>query len=375
MKTKNIIKKGLLLISVATFASCSSFLEEENWTSQSAEDYYKTAKGYESLVNGAYASLKSVYNNYSYHKLTQLGTDIGTQPNGTVTSDLNQYVVTYDKSNGTVYEQWSKLYVALKDVNAAIGRATNVTLKTEDPIEGIDPNQRDLRVAEVKFLRALYLFEIVKNWGQAPLVLEEAQSTATTSKLNSGAEFYTQILKDLQDVLSSSLPEKQGASDFGRASKAAARHLRALVYLTRGYQDYADVNDFKNAYDDAMYVIEKTGHSLLEDYAMVHRQSNEANDEVIFAVNYNNSTNNNNRNNNNQNNNQNNVNRQERPQQRSPFNTRKPFISADDILKATQEINSNDAFNYFGNSVDNRRNSYSSNDSDSSFDGTGGFRD
>ena len=112
MKTKNIIKKGLLLISVATFASCSSFLEEENWTSQSAEDYYKTAKGYESLVNGAYASLKSVYNNYSYHKLTQLGTDIGTQPNGTVTSDLNQYVVTYDKSNGTVYEQWSNLYVA-----------------------------------------------------------------------------------------------------------------------------------------------------------------------------------------------------------------------------------------------------------------------
>lgn len=59
-------------------------------------------------------------------------------------------------------------------------------------------------------------------------------------------------------------------------------------------EDYADVNDFKNAYDDAMYVIEKTGHSLLEDYAMVHRQSNEANDEVIFAVNYNNSTNNNN---------------------------------------------------------------------------------
>lgn len=66
MKTKNIIKKGLLLISVATFASCSSFLEEENWTSQSAEDYYKTAKGYESLVNGAYASLKSVYNNLKF---------------------------------------------------------------------------------------------------------------------------------------------------------------------------------------------------------------------------------------------------------------------------------------------------------------------
>jgi len=163
MKTKNIIKKGLLLISVAAFAGCSSFLEEENWTSQSAEDYYKTAKGYESLVNGAYASLKSVYNNYDYLKLTQLGTDIGTQSNGTTTDDLNQYVVTYDKSNGTVYGQWSKLYVALKDVNAAIGRATDVTLKAEDPIEGIDPAQRDLRVAEAKFLRALYLQRIIKK--------------------------------------------------------------------------------------------------------------------------------------------------------------------------------------------------------------------
>ena len=161
--------------------------------------------------------------------------------------------MTYDKSNGTVYEQWSKLYVALKDVNAAIGRATNVTLKTEDPIEGIDPNQRDLRVAEVKFLRALYLFEIVKNWGQAPLVLEEAQSTATTSKLNSGAEFYTQILKDLQDVLSSSLPEKQGASDFGRASKAAARHFACFGLFDSWISGLCRCNDLKNAYDDAMY--------------------------------------------------------------------------------------------------------------------------
>lgn len=294
MKTKNIFRKSVLLLSMTALVSCSSFLEEDNWTSQSAEDFYKTAAGYESLVNGAYASLKSVYNNTNYFQLTQLGTDIGTQSNGNVTNDLNQYVVTFDKSNGTVYNQWKTLYEALKNVNAAIDRSVNVTLKEQDAMEGIDPATLSTRVAEAKFLRALYLFEIVKNWGQAPLVLHEPISAATTSVLNSGADFYKQILSDLQDVLNSSLPEKQGASDFGRASKAAARHLRALVYLTRGYQEYAESNDFKNAYADAMEVIKNSGHKLLDDYAMVHRQANEANDEIIFAINYNNTTNNNN---------------------------------------------------------------------------------
>lgn len=163
--------------------------------------------------------------------------------NGTVTSDLNQYVVTYDKSNGTVYEQWSKLYVALKDVNAAIGRATNVTLKTEDPIEGIDPNQRDLRVAEVKFLRALYLFEIVKNWGQAPLVLEEAQSTATTSKLNSGAGILYSDSERLARCVIFFIARKNKELRFWTMLQKQQLAICVLWFnLTRGYQDYADVN-------------------------------------------------------------------------------------------------------------------------------------
>ena len=53
---------------------------------------------------------------------------------------------------------------------------------------------------------------------------------------------------------------------------------------------------------------------------------------------------------------------------------KKLSISADDILRATQDIDPDAAFNYFGNSVDNKRYG-SSNDDDSSFDGTGGFRD
>lgn len=294
MKLRNIFSKTTLAFSMMAVASCSSFLDEENWTTQSAEEYYKTAAGYETLVNGAYATLKSVYNNTNYLQLSQLGTDISTQCNGNVTNDLNQYVVTYNNDNSNVYSQWQTLYSALKNVNAAIDRGENVVTKDKDAMNGIDAGTLSQRIAEAKFLRALYLFEIVRNWGKAPLVLHEPTSAVTTSELNSGEEFYVQILNDLNDVISSSLPEKQPASDFGRVSKAAAKHLRALVYLTRGYQSYAASSDFTNAYNDAMDVIKNSGHALLEDYAMVHRQSNEANDEIIFAVNYNYNTNYNN---------------------------------------------------------------------------------
>ena len=286
MRTNNILTKTCLAVSLFAVAGCSSFLDEENIASQSAEQFYSTADGYETLITGAYSTLKSVYNTTNYFQLTQLGTDLGTQNDGTSTNVLNQYTVDYAIDNDAVYSQWKALYEALKNVNAAINRAGSVKTTDEDIFEGIDQDILVQRVAEAKFLRALYLFEIVKNWGKAPLILEEPTSPSTTAELNSGTDFYTQILADLQDVLDSSLPEKQPTSEYGRVSKAAAKHLRALVYLTRGYQDYADPNDFQNAYNDAVDVINNSGHQLLSDYAEVHRQSNEVNDEIIFPISF-----------------------------------------------------------------------------------------
>ena len=281
----------MLVAATVVLSGCSSFLDEENISSQSAEAFFATAKGYESLTVGAYETLNSIYNSTNYYTLTQLGTDIGTQGNGSVTNDLNQYVPTYMNDNGAVNGQWNALYGALKNINAAINRAPAVVTKAQDPLDGIDETLLATRVAEMKFLRALVLFEIVKNWGQAPLLLEEPTSASTVSQLDSGDLFYKQILQDLGDVISSNLPLKQPASDYGRASKAAAYHLRALVYLTRGYQSYAESTDFANALADAEYVIEKSGHALQPDFLDVHKDANEENDEIIFAVNYDAATN------------------------------------------------------------------------------------
>src|SRR6187200_1664037 len=56
---KNKILTALFL--VFALGGCKDYLEEENKTFISADKYYTTKDGYESLVNSTYATLREVY--------------------------------------------------------------------------------------------------------------------------------------------------------------------------------------------------------------------------------------------------------------------------------------------------------------------------
>lgn len=275
MKRKYIISlKAFAVFMLLSTFSCSDFLNEENWSSQTADNLFVTKDGYEKLINGCYSNLRTIYNSKDFLNLSWLGTDIISQNNTIATNDLNQYTVTYDSNNGSVSSTWNNLYAALKNVNAAIGRAETADL---------DEATKAQRVAEAKALRALYLFNIVRSWGDAPLMLEEPKGPISTAKRDPSSEIYKQIFADLNEAISV-LPKKQTGSSYGRISSSAAKHLRSLVYLTRGYQVFAESADFQNAYNDAIDVIQNSGHSLLSDYKDVHRQANETNNEILFSV-------------------------------------------------------------------------------------------
>lgn len=275
MKRKYILslKAFAVFVLLSTF-SCSDFLDEVNWSSQTANNLFVTKEGYEKLINGCYSNLRTIYNSKDFLNLCWLGTDVISQNNTIATNDLNQYTVTYDSNNGSVSTTWDNLYTALKNVNAAIGRAEAADL---------DEATKAQRVAEAKALRALYLFNIVRNWGDAPLMLEEPQEPISTAQRDPASEIYKQIFTDLNEAVSV-LPKKQTGSNYGRMSASAAKHLRSLAYLTRGYQSYAESSDFQNAYNDAVDVIQNSGHTLLSDYKDVHRQANETNNEILFSV-------------------------------------------------------------------------------------------
>lgn len=293
MHTKKYIIKGMLGLLIITLAtSCKKdFLDEVNYSSQSSEEYFSTKSGYESLVIGCYSNLRTIYNSKDYQNVTELGTDLVTQSYPGAVNPLNQYTVTLDANQGSISSYWNMLFNALKNVNAAIDRAPNVITKDEDP-DGIDTAILNRRVGEAKALRALYLFQIVRNWGKGPLMISEPMAPTTEAAISDAPAFYAQILKDLGDAISV-LPKKPTGADYGRMSSSAAKHLRALVYLTRGYQSYADANDFTNSYNDAVDVINNSGYALQSDFLQVHRQANETNNEILFTVGFSTTANNN----------------------------------------------------------------------------------
>lgn len=282
----------LFLACLVGTASCD-FLDEVNHSGQSSDEFYATAEGYESLVNGVYSQLRSIYNTKNYIVLSQMGTDLCTQNNTSSISPLNQYTVTYTANQGEVYGYWKALYTALKNTNAAIDRAPGVVTTEIDALEGMDPEVLKKRVAEMKGIRAMILFEIVRNWGQAPLMTSEPQAPEKAATLNQPNEFYDQILTDLKDAIGV-LPNKYDDKNFGRMSATSAKHLRSLVYLTRGYESFAGSDDFKLAFEDAEDVITNSGYSLLPQYRDVHKRSNQLNNEILFSVGYEDAANNNN---------------------------------------------------------------------------------
>jgi tetratricopeptide (TPR) repeat protein len=132
-------------------------------------------------------------------------------------------------------------------------------------------------IAEAKFLRAYYYFELVKFFGDVPLILdkrigiEEARSIPRSPK----SEVYAQIEADL---IAASAVLNPTASQKGRATKGAAKSLLGKVYL---YQ-----NKFTEAAEILEEVIASGQYSLYQDYSTLFSVAAEGNPETVFDIEY-----------------------------------------------------------------------------------------
>lgn len=274
LKIKYIILGTALMLGAT---SCEEFLEEENLSSVSDQTYLVTEDAFEELVNGAYETIREYSKS---HGLDFYGVDIYTR-GGKVEGDvpLNDYtnITSFDGSAG--YEWW-RSYGSIARCNAVITRAEEIG-------GDLTENTKNLRIAEVKTIRALNYFYLVQQFGGVPLQLEEVRGVVTDYVRNTEAEVYTQIIKDLEESIPV-LPVS--VSQFGRVSKGAAQHLLAKVYLTRGYTSFGVATDFSEAAQLAETVIGSGEYRLLNSFAEVFDYNNQQNDEVIWSAQF--STNN-----------------------------------------------------------------------------------
>lgn len=274
------MKRIILYIYAVLFAAvfitaCRKKLIEEP-RSILTPDFFSTEQGFQKGLDAAYASTRLIWGNQDYFTITVIGTDEfkrGIDGN----SDINVYSSGYTPSTGVINANWRNAYIFINTCNGVIDNAPNVPL--QDAL-------KKRMVAEAKFIRANWYFILVQFWGDVTLN-KTFQNVPTTSAIrNPMAEVYDFIVQDLQDAVLDLPQGKIKDVQPGRATKAAALHVLAKVYLTRAGSSAAKPTDYQDAYTTAKGLIDNKdtyGLALLPDFAKVYEEGNEANSEVIWT--------------------------------------------------------------------------------------------
>lgn len=283
----------ILVLSVSfMWSGCSDFLSEVNKSSQTTENYYTTAEGYEDLVRSCYTPLRNIIQNRDLvFKGTDLFTNLGW--NSSTSEDnigdaLNVYDNRLNSEHGSIEKYWEYLYKIVSRANTVVSR--------QEKVENIDPDVLAVRVAEAKFLRSLSFFYLVQQWGDIPMPLEEIRAVERNQVRIPSSEVYARIISDLEEA-EKVLPEKKN-TDYGRVTKGAAQFLLARVYLTRGWNFRNALGgtpaDFDKAveYADkviAAYPLAQTVYDLFPKHSEnplleTFPEQNDRNGEIVFAV-------------------------------------------------------------------------------------------
>ncbi|AKD54462.1 RagB/SusD family nutrient uptake outer membrane protein [Spirosoma radiotolerans] len=260
--------------------ACKNVLDE-TVISAIGNDYINTPKGFEDAAKAAYSSMRTFYGSERGLTMTEYGTDLYTTGADGSYKGFHYYDTQMNSFVDIIQQVWEELYRGINTCNAVIERA---------PAATVSDATKKLRVAEMKFLRAHYYFILVQQWGGVDLRLTETVLPTKKTSRATEADVYKAITADLEAAipdLPTTKASAQSASDYGRATKSAAEHLLARVYLTKATSSAKAADDYAKAATYAQNVITNYGYKLLPDFASVFAQgSGEINDEVIFAVQY-----------------------------------------------------------------------------------------
>jgi starch-binding outer membrane protein, SusD/RagB family len=269
----------IILLAVLSFTSCKKYLQEEQVSNVSYE-FYDTEQGVEALVLASYSPLRILVNDQFGFNLAQMGTDIYTTTGVASGNEFHLYTSDINSTNANFQYLWDNFYKGINSCNIAINRIPNVVginfLKTDDG--------KKKRRAEVQFLRAFYYFRLVQTYGKIPLLLNENLTVLNDIKRTDVAKVYEAIISDLRTA-TDNLPATQ--AEYARVTKAAAQHLLAKVYLTRGSAVTEQRGQKPTDLDSAAYFAEQVitaRGALISNYDIARNPVNQKNSDILFAI-------------------------------------------------------------------------------------------
>jgi tetratricopeptide (TPR) repeat protein len=267
---KKIIITRIVSLAALAMVSCSEdFIDLNPVSSVSVDVVYKTDKDFNDALTAAYNSLQDQYEDF--YLFGDIRGDDSWQEiyKNNSQSYSDAFVTTSD--DGLMNSTWQNYYEAIFRLNTVLSK-----------IEGADPAvvvNKDRYIAEARFLRALSYFDLVRIFGNVPMVtkplsIEEGYQTPRTDVNTIYEEV---IIPDFQ-AAADGLPTSYSGADVGRPTSGAAKALLGRVYITRG--------DFQNA-EPVLKEVTTMGYKLLDNYNdLFDYTKDEHHSEYIFDIEY-----------------------------------------------------------------------------------------
>ncbi len=276
----------IIIFSALFFSSCKKWLEEKPRSVITTNQYYTNAQDAEAAVNAVYSFIYAPFNKGGFDEMPYAMIEVVTgqyinKSESSITADF--YNLRYNSASPYLSSWWNSCYQGIEAANLAIFNIPNITM---------EQGQKNRLIAQAKFLRAYFYYNLVNIFGDVPLKItptakpEDALLPKTTVK-----DIYEKvIITDLLDAEKSELPQTPVGN--GRVSLGAVKALLAKVYLSMAGKPLNQIDKFALAKTKAKELISNNNFSLFQTDARgtwFNKLNNPAYDntgEHIFSINY-----------------------------------------------------------------------------------------
>jgi starch-binding outer membrane protein, SusD/RagB family len=278
MKIKNILY--ITTLSLILFAGCSKDnLDIEPQGILLEASYFNTEDDVFRALISAYDPINWTYNWGASQWMTCTAASDDANSGGDFKGDRPEWddanYFNISVTNDGPMQLWKKYYAGIYRCNIIF---SNISGNTD-----LETDQVAIYLAEAKFLRAYYYFDLVRYFGDVPLIDHAVGSSEYSLSRTPASDIYNFIVKDLTEavpVLEADAPMQ------GRVDKGAAMALLGKVYLFMSSPYWNLGNHYQDAANLFAQVISLNKYELMENYADNFDRNFNFNKESIFELNY-----------------------------------------------------------------------------------------
>lgn len=147
-----------------------------------------------------------------------------TKRSGRVPNTMTYLARGYMSSNNVIGNDWSSMYIGIRDCDILIQNVNNVP--------DMDDEEKTQWIAEAKFLKALFHFELIRKWGPIPIMRQAMDIDAGTTAvrvyrdpIDSCFNYVLELLTEAEPYL----PESVDQSQYGRITQPICAAFKARV--------------------------------------------------------------------------------------------------------------------------------------------------